>query len=357
MNAADYAGHFSAGMKIGVGIPMSNSKVFVDWALIHEIDEDLVTLQLSRDQLPVGVQLQVGQVVDLRGGKDDAAYSCRAIVVIEGRANFALVRLIGEIVTDQLREFYRIDTFLPIKYYLSSNQDPDSLRIEWQSRRQKRLDDEIQRKQQPWDQSYIAEDADLPPERRQEPLADGVDDAEAPDSSWDTIIPLAASVSGGGIRIVAHQPFREGQYVPLEVMVPSKPRRIVDAIGQVVFATRNQAATDRESYNVALKFVFIDERDRDAIVNHVTTIQLQRIRQLREHFSLREGDDGQEAEGEARQPRWRPFANNALLLVLLCFVLFLLYLFFWGGTSSRPKGVIADTFETGIRSYLRKIGR
>lgn len=355
-NAADYASYFGVGMKIGVGIPMPNSRVFVDWALIHEIDEDLVTLQLSRDQLPVGVRLHVGQLIDLRGGKDEAAYSCRAIVVIEGRANFALVRLIGEIVTDQLREFYRIDTFLPVKYYLSGNQDPDSLRIEWQNRCQKRLDDEIQRKQQPWDLSYIAADADLPPERRQEPLADEVDETGEQDSSWDTIIPLAASISGGGIRIVAHQQFQEGQYVPLEIMVPSTPRRIVDAIGQVVFATRSQGgAADRESYNVALKFVFIDERDRDAIVNHVTTIQLQRIRQLREHFALLDGVDA--PGGEGNLPRWKPLARNALLVALLCAVLLLLYVFFWGYGANRPKGEIAETFESGIRRYLQKIGR
>lgn len=350
----NYASYFTAGMKIGVGIPMPNTEVFVDWALIYEIDEDLVTLQLSRDQLPVGVSLHVGQIIDLRGGKNDAAYSCRAIIVIEGRAHFVLVRLIGEIVTDELREFYRVDAFLPIKYFLSTEQNPDTLNKEWQARRQKRMADEMLRKQQLWDVSFIAEDADLPPERRQKPVPDEPDDL---DPSWDTIIPLAASISGGGLRIIAHQKFDEGQYVPLEIMVPSTPRRIVDAIGRVVFVTPNLSVPgDRDSYNVAMKFIFIDERDRDAIVYHIANIQLKRIRQLREHFALRNGVDAIGDEGGTR-PRWNVFAKNVVVMTILFVFLIMLYIYFKGYATGHPKGAIEDAFESGIRTYLQKIGR
>jgi hypothetical protein len=348
----NYASFFTAGMKIGVGIPLPNSEVFLDWAVIHELDEDLVTLQLSRDQLPVGVSLHVGQIVDLRGGKDDAAYSCRAIIVVEGRARVVLVRLIGEIVTDELREFYRVDAFLPIKYYLSHEQNPDILKKEWQARRQKRLADEMLRKQQLWDVTIIAENADLPPERRQEPLVEELDEY---DSSWDTIIPLAASISGGGIRIVAHQQFEEGQYVPLEILVPSSPYRIVDSIGRVVFVNQNHAvAGDRESYNVALKFAFIDERERDAIVNHIAKIQLKRIRQLREHFALREGIDNPNDRGENTRARWVTFCKNLFYMTALFALLVMLYIYFRGYAINHPKGEIEKTFESGIRKYIKK---
>ena len=351
----NYASFFTAGMKTGVGIPMPNSEVFLDWALIHEIDEDLVTLQLSRDQLPVGVSLHVGQIVDLRGGKKDAVYSCRAIIVVEGRARLVLVRLIGEIVTDELREFYRIDAFLPIKYYLSQEQNPDILQKEWQARRQDRLADEMLRKQQLWNVTIINENTDLPPERRQEPLVEELDEH---DSSWDTIIPLAASISGGGIRIVAHQYFEEGRYVPLEILVPSSPRRIVDTIGRVVFVNRNYAVVgDRESYNVALKFVFIDERERDAIVNHIARIQLGRIRQLREHFSLREGIDNPDNIEESVQARWITFARILFYTAVLFMFLVIMLIYFREYAINHPKGEIESDFESGIRKYIEKMGR
>jgi len=348
-----YASYFPAGMKIGVGIPLPNTDVFRDWALIHEIDEDLVSLQLSRDFLPSGVELHVGQILELRGGKDDSAYSCRAIIVNEGRARTILLRLIGEIVTDELREFYRIDAFLPIKYYVSREQNPETLKKEWQARRFKRLDDELLRKQLRWESSLVSAGAELPPERLQEQAAV---EAEDPDRSWDTIVPLAASISGGGMRIVAHQSFEEGEYVPLEIMVPD-PRRIVEAIGRVVFCNRNNAVNgDRESHNVALKFVFIDERDRDAIVNHISTVQLQRIRQLRENFSLLAGVDTDDGTGNG-QSRLRTVARNVVYAIVFVIAVSFLVSYFRGYMEYHPKSEIEETFETGIKKYMKKLGK
>lgn len=346
----NYASFFSAGMKVGVGIPLSNAETFVDWALIYEIDEDLVILRLSRDQLPMDVVLNVGQIMDLRGGKDDSAYSCRAIIVSEWRGNIIQLRLIGEVVTDELREFYRVDAFLPIKYVVSSEQNQDVLQREWAERRQKRLDDELLRKQQPWDITFIAENAELPSEQLHPP-----EDEDSPDrdDSWDSIIPLAANISGGGMRIVAHQFFQVGEYVPLEIMIP-QPRKIVEAVGKVVFVTPNRGIPgERESYNLAMKFICIDERDRDAIVTHISTIQLQRIRQLREHFALRDGMDDL-GHGASDRFRWQNYVvHGALLLALLV----MLFLYFREYAANHPQSVIGEAFESGIRSYQRKLGR
>jgi hypothetical protein len=348
-----YASYFSSGMKIGIGIPLPNSEVFRDWAVISEIDEDLVSLQLSRDHLPIGVDLHVGQIVELRGGKDDTAYSCRAIIVNEGQARQILLRLIGEIVTDELREFYRIDAFLPIKYFVSRDQNTDTLKKEWQSRRQKRLDDEMLRKQQRWESTLVRGSDEFSPERHHEQSAG---EPESPDTSWNTVVPLAASISGGGMRIITHQGFNEGEYVPLEIMVPD-PRRIVEAVGRIVFCNRNTGiAGDRENFNVALKFVFIDERDRDAVVNHISTVQLKRIRQLREQFSLRAGDETSNA-GDTGQTRWWSRALNIVYLFLFAAVVVMLINYFHGYLIYHPKGEIEETFESGIRNYLKMLGR
>jgi hypothetical protein len=350
-DVGNYASFFTAGMKVGVGIPLPNAETFVDWALIYGIDEDLVILRLSRDQLPVTVNLTIGQIVDLRGGRDDSAYSCRAIIVSEWRGNVIQLRLIGEIVTDELREFYRVDAFLPIKYVVSSEQNPDVLARECAERRQKRLDDELIRKQQPWDVTFIAENGEVPPEGLHPP-----EEEEPPDqdSSWDDIIPLAANISGGGIRIVAHHCFDVGEYVPLEIMIPL-PRRIVEAVGRVVFVTRNRSvAGDRESCNLAMKFVCIDERDRDAIVTHISTIQLQRIRQLREHFALRDNmDDLDRGEKNDRFQWQRRLVHGTILLAFLV----MLFLYFREYAANHPQSVIGETFEIGIRKYLEKMGK
>jgi hypothetical protein len=347
-----YADSFAAGMKVGVGIPLPNAEVFNDWAIIHEIDEDLVSLQLSRDQLPVRVSLHVGQILELRGGKEGNTYSCRAIIVSEGHAKELLLRLIGEIVSDELREFYRIDAFLPIKYYISPEQQPEILMKQWAKRREQRIERELARMQRRWDSEFVDGTAELPQERRHE--EDDSDDGE--EESWDTIIPLAANISGGGLRIMTHQGFDQGEYVLLEILVPA-PRRIVDCVVRVVFANRNYAAgDDYEYFNAGLKFVFIDERDRDSIVNHISSVQLKRIRQLREKYLFRSPLDMDEEESgpPAAAINWVDIGKKMFLWAVMITIVVMLVNFFKNYAVEHPKNEIGEAFENALRKYIEQ---
>jgi len=348
-----YTSYFRAGMKVGVGIPMPNAEEFLEWAVIHEIDEDLLILQLSRDQLPVDVSLHVGQILEIRGGQEDSGYSCRAIIVVEGEAQEILLRLIGEIVSDELREFYRIDAFLPIKYYIPWEQNPDVLKREWLSRREQRQLEELEQKEKRWDSTYVADSAGLPQEPHQE---ENEEDAE---DSWDTIIPLAANISGGGIRIITHQGFDYGEFVLLEILIPS-PVRIVDAVVRVVFATRNYAAgVDQEYYNTAMQFVFIAERDRDAIINHISNVQLKRIRLMREKYLFRSIIDEDQLQGDGEPTsvgiNWVLVAKRTVYTILFAAIVLMFYKYFNYYIQDRPKNEIEEIFEDGVRKYREKM--
>lgn len=348
-----YAGSFFAGMKVGVGIPLPNDEVFNDWAIIYEIDKDFVSLQLSRDQLPSRVTLQVGQILELRGGKEGNSYSCRAIIVSEGNAKELLLRLIGEVVSNELREFYRIDAFLPIKYYISQEQHPEVLNKQWQTRREQRLVHELARKQRSWDSEFVDDAAELPHEKR---LEDGEIDDVQDDDSWNIIVPLAANISGGGLRIMTHQGFENGEYVLLEILVPA-PRRIVDAVVRVVFANRNYAAgEDHEYFNTGLQFVFIDERDRDSIVNHISTVQLKRIRQLREKYLYRSALDADEERTSqaAAGINWEELAKKALLWSVMIAIMLIIIHYYKNYAVEHPKNEIDEAFENALKKYIEK---
>ena len=348
-----YAGCFSTGMKVGVGIPLPNAEIFNDWAIIHEIDEDLVSLQLSRDQLPVRVTLHVGQILELRGGKEGNAYSCRAIIVSEGYAKELLLRLIGEIVSDELREFYRIDAFLPIKYYISQEQHPELLKKQWELRREQRFAHNLARRQRRWDSEFVDGEAELPHEKRQE---DSASDDDQEDRTWDTIIPLAANISGGGLRIMTHQDFDYGEYVLLEILVPT-PRRIVDAVVRVVFANRNYAAgDDREYFNTGLQFVFIDERDRDSILNHISAVQLKRIRQLREKYLFRSPLDADEEEARLSLPgiNREELAKKIFVWVVMIAIVLVLIKYFKNYAIEHPQNEIGEAFDKAIKKYIEQ---
>lgn len=337
-------------MKVGVGIPLPNAEVFSDGAIIHEIEEDLVSLQLSRDQLPVRVSLHVGQILELRGGSDGNSYSCRAIIVHEGYAKELLLRLIGEIVSDELREFYRIDAFLPIKYYLSHEQNPEILGKEWEKRREERFTRDLARKQRRWDSEFVDGSGELPHERLQpEP------DAAEHDSGWDTIIPLAANISGGGLRIMTHQDLCYGEYVLVEILVPS-PRRIIDTVVRVVFASRVQAVdSDEAAFNTGLQFVYIDERDRDAILNHISSVQMQRIRQLREKYLFRAlPGDNEVPDQPVRQVDWGDVIRKVFGWVAAFLILLLLIMYFRNYAIEHPKNEIGELFENALKKYIEK---
>lgn len=354
-----YSRYFQVGKKVGVGIPLANADVFRDWAIIHEIDEDLVSLQLSRDTLPESVSLHYGQILELRGGNEESAYSCRAIIVTEGDARELLLRLIGEVVSDELREFYRIDAFLPIKYFVSQEQNVDKLRKQWEERREQRQRLEIDEADRRWSSGVLPPGAKLPLEPLEESSEAEADEVaaetetaeEVEQDPWDTIIPLAANISGGGLRIITHQGFEYGEYALLEIMVPS-PRRIVDAIGRVVFANRNfSAGSDREYFNTGVQFVYIEERDRDAIVSYISNIQLKRIRQLRERYLYRGLLEGEYPPDVVGLFGFRRPASLVAAIVLFVVLSALLIGYFRKYAHDRPKGEIQRTFEDSVRKY------
>lgn len=358
-----YSQHFPVRMKVNVGIPVPGGSVFHDWAIINDIDEDLVELQLSRDVLPAGVLLSMGTILDIRGGKDSNAYSCRGIIVTEGDQREVLLRLIGEIVSDELREFYRIDAFLPIKYFLTGQKSEHELRQDWLIKREARAEAERefrQHEKKPWQRLMLPqEELETGSTPDDEPDMEPEEDDSTTDQGWDDVIPLAANISGGGIRILLHHRFKVDETVVLEIFVPTEPRpRIVDAVGRVVLCTQNIAASkqlQRESYNTSIEFLFIDERDRDSIVSYISNVQLKRIRQLREQY-LGRGIKNDEHELTAAELLRMKMLRIALALIVFT-LLGSLAVYFTHYVENRPKGEIELIFEKGFMEYLKKIGR
>ena len=369
-----YLEHFPVGLKVNVGIPVPGGDTFHDWAIIHTIDEDLVSLQLSRDTFPAGVKLKVGTILDIRAGNEIEGYSCRSIIVAEGYQREVLLRLIGEIVSSELREFYRIDAFLPIKYFISTEQSEVRLKVAWKEKREARLAAEQERKQRaqkPWERlRHAPETEELPSEEFGEEglwddTGEGLDQPnqtvdDTRDHSWDDVIPLAANISGGGVRMLLHHKFENDTLVPIEIYLPCEPEpQIIDAVCIVAFANENYAATkqfSRTSYNPGLKFKFIEERDRDAIVSYISNVQLKRIRLMREQYLFRSGPNAEKPETTPEQ-RVKLLIKSIVTIALVITALIGLIIYFKGYAENRPKNEIEILFEKGFSDYLKKIGR
>ncbi len=371
---------YFVGMKVGVHIPLSDSKTFCDWAIINEIDEELLSLQLSRDILPSGVSLRVGQLLTLRGEVDFQIYVCRALIVSKSIDQDLLLRLTGEIVSDELREFFRIDAFLPIKFHRLDDQNPVRIKKLWEERLRQRREEERAREQRRQEarreKNHATESArelgllesglpGFPSGVSQDKGEDGTEDNEYYES-WNNVTSIAVNISGGGVKISTDQKFLTTKLLLLEIFVPSS-RRIVDVVAQVIFSSLDLRAEDRlNRFNTGLQFVFIDESSRSAISSHISSIQLQRIRQFKgfadveppevdsriiaeRHYTHPDTlEAGEEADIPARVRRWKRIGQLGLAL-FFSLIVWLLCSYFSGYMVSHPKNAIQNMFEAGIR--------
>jgi hypothetical protein len=347
-----YRSHFPPGMKIVAAIPLRSNELFRDDAVILEIEDDLVSLQLSRDVLPADISLQTGKTLELRGGKDGQGYRCSGNLVSEGEAGVIIVRLTGGINSAEQREYFRIDAFLPIKFYPARGQTLDRVVTEWRSRRERRIALEAERREA------------LKEKRRRETIRHAEqgwrpeDGAEREDEEFAALYPewldegaIAVNISGGGFKFVTTDRFDVGEVVLCEIFIPVTPPRIMDCVVRVVFTSRNYAPKGGgEHHNVATQFMFLEERDRDAIVSHISRLQMIRIGMLRQR-SLLAGTDG---SGSASSRRLQ-LLNSAIMGAMALAILIALISYFLGYARSHTKNEIQKNFEEGIRMILERI--
>jgi len=367
---------YLVGLKVEVHIPLSDSKTFRDWAIINEIDEDLLSLQLSRDILPSGVSLRVGQILTIRGEVDFQIFVCRALIVSKSIDQDLLLRLTGEIVSDELREFFRIDAFLPIKFHRLGEQNPDRVNKLWEERRRQRQEEDRAREQRRLEarrEENRARELGLldsslsgtPAVLSQDKGEDGAEDNEYYDS-WNNVTSVAVNISGGGVKISTDQKFLTTKLLLLEIFVPSS-RRIVDVVAQVIFSSQDdQAGERRNSFHTGLRFVFIDESARSAISSHISSIQLQRIRQFKgfadveplevdsrtiaeRHYTHPDNLEAGEETDIPERLKGRKRIGQLGLALFFSLIVWLLCSYFSGYMVSHPKNAIQNMFEAGIR--------
>lgn len=77
-------------------------------------------------------------------------------------------------------------------------------------------------------------------------------------------------LSGGGLGVYAPRPEAAGQPMFVELLLPGNPSRHVRALARVVDNVKGEAETP---VLVAMEFTQIDERDRDAVIEHVQEVQ------------------------------------------------------------------------------------
>lgn len=364
---------YFAGKKVKVDIPLSTTKIFSEWALINETEENLVSVQLSRDVLPDGAILRVGQALTIHSEHDCQLHSSRCFIVSMGLEQQLLLRLSSGSFAGEMREYYRVDAFLPLKHQSLNDQNPDNVRKMWEEKRKWRQEDIRGRETRRLEAKRIRIQEE---ERiRALHLLSGSPAIEQGENSRDeeqeapqfnqyadlltTAKATAVTISGGGIKISTNQRFDPDELIMLEIFVPSA-RIIVDIVARVVFASRDHVSDEGpDRFNIGMQFVFIDEAGRQAINTHIGSIQLKQIRHFKgfsnvkpfrgekasepdQHYAyIAEVDGGGYTDAHPQNSTLKSVALGLFAICIFCLVGFA----FHGYLVTHPKSEIQKIIE------------
>ncbi|MBJ6726991.1 PilZ-like domain-containing protein [Geomesophilobacter sediminis] len=321
----EYARYFPPGIRVRVGIPLETGRMFQEWGVVAAMDDDLLELRLSRDLLPVEARLEIGRAVELRVVHREKVRFCRGVVVTEDIDKNCSIRLIEDVVIDEPREFYRHEVFLPVEYRVPFHQDVNEIKKEWQ---EKHRDREF---------AYQQPSPDEPDDvvARREALRRELE-------AGPRVPPQAANMSGGGLRFIVAEVLEPGTLVALTIYLPG--RKVLHIVGEVV---ARQQLRDGTHFSTALRFRFIDERDRDAIVAYISAEQLAHLAEMRERMSA----EYQAGSFFGNRQYWIAVTVGLAIIVGAAWYLTHAIL-----ESQRrgEKHIIEQVFEDGIKKYLRQ---
>ena len=326
---AAYREHLRKGMRIEIGIPLLGGGVFRDWAVIADAHEDELTAQISRDMLPANVRVDVGFILDVSIWVKKEVYTCSGIVIERSGGRVLKIRLFGGFTLRERRQFFRIDLNLRIRYVLLASPNKKDVESDWEQRR-----DLEHMKFQGYDQFVIA--AQQARYKPSIPL------------DWNDILWAEVNLGGGGLLIRLPEPVQQERLLCLEIHMPIKPPRQIQAVAEVIHVMEPKAPKEGAPFfGAGVRFIFLDERDRDLIFRHISVTQIGLLRKVADRRELRVSEKAAPPEPLS----WRqvmPRVLWALLFLLLSFYL-ARYLIRYHEAGSPNE--IGSTYEKAIREY------
>jgi hypothetical protein len=325
---APYREHLRKGMRIEIGIPLSGGGVFRDWAIIVDSGSDELLAQISRDMLPANVRVDIGFILDVSVWIKKEVYTCSGIVTERLGDRVLKIRLFGAFTLRERRQFFRIELNLRLRYALLANPNLRDVERDWEHRR-----DLEHMKFQGYDKVVIAaHQARYRPSIKLE---------------WQDILWADVNLGGGGLLIRMPEPVGLEKLLCLEIHLPFRPQRQVQAIAEVIHVMAPKVQKGGKPYYTAgVRFVFLDERDRDLVFQHISVTQMANLRKIAEKRELEETEDA------VPEPLTRRQIIRRVLWVLLFLILsYSMVRFLLRYKEAGSPNEIQKTYEKAIREY------
>lgn len=336
----EYSRYFHADLRVEIGIRLPTRDIYREWGVVQEYHDDIIVVELSRDQLPAGVVLDYGAILDVGVWVKEQVYTCNAIIVEKRSVVVYVIQLLSSITLKERREFFRIGVAMRLKYAFPP---PDltgaEVREEWEKRAEleylRFIDGGSDFADSPM---FFATHHQLRP--------------SGPEPQWVDSIGTPVTICGGGMRFKLPRELHEGAMLNLELHLPLHPMRIVHAVGEVVHVMEPVKSPGKANpeFPTGLRFKWIDTRDRELIIQYISSEQLEQLRRLSN--SLRYPDEPFE---EVTPPlTWQRVLKRVILGLILALLAYELTLYFMEYASSETKSEIQSIYGTELGRYRLK---
>ena len=302
-------------------------------ATVRSLSGDLLEIELDSAWPDDSVKIVSEYLLELHSFHKGSAFRCRALLVSELAGHLISMRLVGNPIFEELREFFRIDTYLPLRYIALPHCDEKTALRRWMELTE-------------YQAARVHPPANL--------IFRGEPDTTASPASEQSMpleytTPVAANISGGGLRTKLPEQLQPGCKAILELYLPGNPPRIIEILGEVLSSAYVHSDDGGKTFSTPFKFTHLNENDRDELIRHIQRVQQKQMRQI---------------AGDITSPHLIPeevalplktrilkVASKSLLAILFILATILLFNIY----QNRGKSEVQLIFDRGLKMYLDKI--
>jgi hypothetical protein len=260
MKKFNYEKYFAAGQQAKIVVKLGKERFLDRNAEITSVDREHVVLEILGDGLPEKeMAKEAGARVAFSAASGWGLFRCNAFIERVITSKELYIRLDGDVIEQQRREYFRLDVDVPLLYTVPEDQHSVSVTATWNEKRMKYLSREPV--MSPYGNGYKV-------------------------IKWlggDDLLPQSINLSGGGLRIKTKEYIGPVTMVLVDIFLPLAPTRIIAAVAEAVRCKEIQLNWEKgTSFNTAFKFVKIDEKDRETIITYVFGEQRNQLQAMRQ---------------------------------------------------------------------------
>ncbi len=251
----NYEKYFAEQQQARIVIRVTDNRTLDRNAVITSINADRVCLEILGEGIPENEpQKMTGAAVTFSVSSGWGLFRCNGLLeeVISGKEVF--IRLSGDVDEQQRRDYFRFDLDLPLLWTVPSDQHIASVTQKWQEKRGR----------------YFAMEPVM--------LAHGNGYKVVKWLGGDDLTPQTVNLSGGGLRIKTPDRIEEGTRVLVDIFLPLAPSHAIMTVAEVVRCTEIRLNVERGAcFATAMKFLEIDEKDREKIISFIFSEQRSKL--------------------------------------------------------------------------------